>query len=95
MMAMLLTAGSAEGANYTWTGATNSTWDTSSTNWSPVGTNPWNSTNGGGNAATFGSAATVTVSGAYANSVTFNNNVTLSGSTTSFGDSLAGTVSFS
>jgi fibronectin-binding autotransporter adhesin len=81
MMAMLLTAGSAEGANYTWTGATNSTWDTTSTNWTPAGTSPWNSTNGGSNAATFGSAATVTVSGAYANSVTFNNIVTLSSST--------------
>ena len=81
MMAMLLTAGSAEGANYNWTGTTSSTWDASSTNWSPVGTNPWNSTNGGSNAATFGSAATVTVSGAYANSVTFNNIVTLSSST--------------
>lgn len=82
MVAMLLTAASAEATNYTWTGSTNSNWDTATNNWSG------NFVSGAGNAAVFnlGSPMNVTLTtGITLNGITFGtSNTTIGGNTLTF-----------
>lgn len=76
--------------NGTWSGdATGGTWDSSSTNWTGVTGNAWDSTVGPGNTATFNTASLeLTVSGTVtAGGVIFSQPASLSGGTVALGSS--------
>ena len=71
-------------AEYTWSGSTGGTWNTSNTNWSGAPADPWNATNGPGNIARFNLASlNAVVSGAvYTNGINFATAGTLGGTGT-------------
>jgi fibronectin-binding autotransporter adhesin len=82
----------AHATTLTWNGTAGASWDTTGTNWTPSESNPWDSSNGSTNAATFGGAGSASVNGnVTANALnytaatgTFNidsNTITLAGAT--------------
>lgn len=54
--AVFLLAATAPAVDYTWSGGTGGTWDSSATNWTGASGTPWDITNGPSNKAIFGTA---------------------------------------
>ena len=65
-------AARAHAADFTYSGGTSGTWDTTATGWTGASGTPWDSTNGPGNTATFSAGTPVNVSvNVYTNGITF------------------------
>lgn len=79
-IASLLAGTSAHAATYTWIGPADEAWDTTSNNWDPAATLPWDGTNGFSNLAVFNTPALAAVVNGtvFANGITFDAAGTLS-----------------
>lgn len=86
-VSLALTLCTSHATEYTWSGSTTGTWDGSNTNWATADLDPWNSTNGILNTATFNTASlAATVSGTvFANAIQFTTAGALNGGTITLG----------
>ncbi len=82
--ASILLLSVAHAAEFTWSGSSGGTWNSTNTNWSGAPADPWNSTNGPGNVARFNSNGhNVSVSGdVFTNGINFAQSANIGGSGT-------------